>query len=365
MIETEAKGAAQPAPPRLRLKKITVFSSLDRNPSIDRYAEELSSAFPPEVDVDRVWFGKSSGLRGRVWDKHFKYAMLARRRQGEANVIVSEGYSFLLFAVDPRRTLVVCHDVHPLLYPGRGGAWRLRYRLNLRIMARARAVVTVSENTRRDLLRNCPWFSPEQVVAIHSGLGSYWKPFGSTAELTAFRKGYGLENKRVVLHVGNDNWYKNFGSLLRAVAKLSAPDLLLVKVGEIGAANRRLADELRLDASMLQIPYAATRDLVFFYNLAEMLVFPSLSEGFGWPPLEAMACGCPVIASRGGSLPEVLDDSYLPVEATDVDGLAAAISRLLNDPALRASLVASGLRHAAQFQWTRTAQRMLEILGPA
>jgi len=107
---------------------------------------------------------------------------------------------------------------------------------------------------------------------------------------------------------------------------------------------------------------ASDEELLLFYNLSDMLVFPSSHEGFGWPPLEAMACGCPVITTRKASLPEVCGEACLYVEPFDIHGIASAIRELLENCSLRAQLIARGKCQAHRFSWRHTDSRMLELL---
>ncbi|MGH9668966.1 MAG: glycosyltransferase family 4 protein [Terriglobales bacterium] len=355
--------------------RITIFTSVDGNYSIDRYAQELSESFPSNVEIKKLGLEKRPGLRGRILDKHLKYLRLARREQGDWNIIVSETYSFLLLAVEGSRSLVVCHDVHPLIENKKRGVLRsllrgeLRrliyvaaYRVNLRLMRRARRIVTVSRHTREDLLRFCPFLSPDKVVAVHSGVSGNWAVIRDSTRLAELRSARGLEGKKVILHVGNDSWYKNFQGLLRAFALLKGEDLVLVKAGDISRENRWLIQELGIAGRVVHIQGAKPEELVALYNIAEMLAFPSLHEGFGWPPLEAMACGCPVLTTRRASLPEVCGDSCLCVEPEDIPEMAAAMSRLMNTPALRDELVRKGFEQVKQFPWQKTAEGILSLL---
>jgi len=343
--------------------RVCIFSSPDGIPSLDRYARELAQGFPPEVEVEVITVPRRPGLMGRIFDKYLKYLRVARRSKADYNIIVSEGFAFLLLALDGRRTLVVCHDVHPLLQrgPSPRGFWRERYQFNLRMLRRAKRVVAVSEHTRDDLLKHCPFLIAEQVVAVHNGVAESWSATPDAASMTAFTRRHGLDGKTYLLHVGNDNWYKNFAGVLRAFASLPHQDLLLVKVGEVGPANQGLIGELGLSGRVLHVPHASAEELIQFYRSARMLVFPSWHEGFGWPPLEAMACGCPVISSNKGSLPEVCGDACLYVEPGDTAGIAAAVERLLADAGLRAELAAKGKAQAARFRWADTAQAMLSL----
>ena len=340
--------------------RLAVFPGIDGNASIDRYARELAANVPPGIQAEVVRFQKSSGLKGAFYDRYLKYLYVARQNRADYNIIASESYSFLLLGLPPERTVVVCHDLHPLIYRGWSGTYRLRYKMNLRIMRRARAIIAISEHTRKDLLKYCPFIPPEKVFAIHNGLERKWRRIEDEARLDLVRRTYGLEGKTFILHVGNDNWYKNVATLLRAIAAVDDPNLVLVKVGDCGAPNRELIQQLGIANRFVHIRGADDDQLMSLYSLANMLVFPSLHEGFGWPPLEAMACGCPVITTRQASLPEVCGEACLYVEPRDVEGIAASIRRMKDEPVLRADLIRRGLLQAQKFDWKETAQAIFQ-----
>jgi glycosyltransferase involved in cell wall biosynthesis len=351
--------------------KISIFPSLDNNFSIDRYAAELAQNFPPGVDVTKVRFERSAGLWGKVIDGHLRYSWIARKERADCNIIVSEMYSFLLLVLDKKRTIVVCHDLHPLLDKSTvEGLWKRlriesykwRFKVNLRLMKDAAFIVTVSRNTRDELLNFCPFIRSEKVVPLHSGLESRWGTLNDEEAQAGTKRKYGLTNKRVVFHLGNDNWYKNFGSLLRAFAVLRDPSLVLLKVGDIGPANKQLILNLGMTDRVVHVESVSDQELVLLYNLSDVLVFPSSHEGFGWPPLEAMACSCPVITTKNASLSEVCGDACLYVEPFDIPGIAGAIRELLANSSLRDELIAKGKRQAERFSWRNTTSGMLELI---
>ncbi len=343
--------------------RLAVFPGIDGNASIDRYARELAANVPPGIQAEVVRLRKSPGLKGTLYERYLKYLYVARQTRADYNIVATEGYSFLLLALPPERTVVICHDLHPLIYRGWAGTYRLRYKLNLRLMRRARAVVAISEHTKKDLLKYCPFIPSEKVFAIHNGLARKWKRVEDETRLQQVRGSYGLGGKTIVLHVGNDNWYKNFATLLRAVAAVDDPKLVLVKVGDCGAPNRELIQQLGIANRFVHIRGADDDQLMSLYSLAAMLVFPSLHEGFGWPPLEAMACGCPVITTRQASLPEVCGEACLYVDPRDVEGIAAAIRSIVKNSDTRADLIRRGLLQAQKFDWRRTAQAILQVVN--
>jgi glycosyltransferase involved in cell wall biosynthesis len=342
--------------------KLAIFGNIDGNISIERYARELAANTPQNVDAQIVGIRKSPGIQGAVYDRYVRYFQIARKIKADCNLIVSEAYAFLMFALGAERTIVVCHDLHALIYRGWTGTYRFRYKMNLRMLPRARAIVTVSEHTKNDLLKYCPFIPPEKVFAIHNGLERKWRPVTDQVRLDELRRTYDLDGKKIILHVGNDNWYKNFATLLRAFATLDDPSLVLVKVGECGTANQVLIQDLGISDRFLQIRWADDARLMCIYSIAQMLVFPSLHEGFGWPPLEAMACGCPVIATRKASLPEVCGEACLYVEPRDVNGIAAAVRTLMKKADLRADLIGRGLLQAQKFDWRQTSRAILQTI---
>ena len=156
----------------------------------------------------------------------------------------------------------------------------------------------------------------------------------------------------------------NLISLLGAFSKLRKqfPRLKLVKVGTAGRADayRRntisQAESLGVCQDIVFTDHVPDSDLPLYYSSASVLVYPSLYEGFGFPPLEAMACGCPVVSSNASSLPEVMGDAGIIVDPLDVDGIAEAVSRVLGDRHLRQQMVAKGLVQASKFTWHRAAE---------
>jgi glycosyltransferase involved in cell wall biosynthesis len=175
-----------------------------------------------------------------------------------------------------------------------------------------------------------------------------------------------------VLFVGSVERRKNLRGLLQAYARLLETDvacpLVIVGTRRRGAGEiGRTLQELHLEESVIFTGYVPDADLPAIYTGADLFVFPSLYEGFGLPPLEAMACGTPVVCSNAASLPEVVGDAAIMVDPYDVEGLAEAMLRVLTDADLREHLRRKGLERARQFTWERTARETVavyrEVLG--
>jgi glycosyltransferase involved in cell wall biosynthesis len=235
--------------------------------------------------------------------------------------------------------------------------------MNLRLLKRARAVVAVSKHTREQLLRHCPFLDPQRVVAIHNGLQLRWRAITDASRLEEFRTVHGFKMEKFILHVGSDSWYKNFSALLRGFAEIEDKSIALVKAGRISSEERQLIASLGIEARVKQFTELSDEQLVVLYNCAEAVVFPSLHEGFGWPPLEAMACGCPVIAGDRPSLPEICGEAALYVDPEKPSEIAAAIARLRSEPGLRSDLKRKGFEQAAKYDWQQTAQSILALFN--
>ena len=181
------------------------------------------------------------------------------------------------------------------------------------------------------------------------------------------RARYGLAPD-YLLHVGTLQPRKNLARLMEAAASLRArwPELQLVLAGQPGwQAGPILAQARAHSDSVRLLDYVPDDDLPGLYSGARAFVFPSLYEGFGFPVLEAMACGTPVVCSNTSSLPEVAGEAALLMDPEDTAALAGAIGRLLEDTALRENLIARGLEQARKFSWERAAQETLAVLDIA
>jgi glycosyltransferase involved in cell wall biosynthesis len=177
------------------------------------------------------------------------------------------------------------------------------------------------------------------------------------AQVAAFRAEHGLP-ERFILFVGTLEPRKNVARLIEAFSRLpkNRPPLMLVGGrGWFYDEVFRQIQVLDLSDQVRHLGYVPAEELPLWYNAASLFVYPSLYEGFGLPPLEAMACGTPVVASNGSSVPEVVGPAGLLVEPTDTEAMAAAMERALSDQDLRLRMRAAGLVQASGFSWRQTA----------
>ena len=232
-----------------------------------------------------------------------------------------------------------------------------------RSIRKANFILADSENTRKDLLE-LMGVASERVEVLYAGVGESFRPSdGGRA-----RARYGLP-ERFILSLGTLEPRKNFARLVRAFAILkrglrSNNDLKLVIAGRKGWLYEEIfgaVEECGLEGDVIFPGYVEDEDLPSLYSAAELFVYPSIYEGFGLPPLEAMACGTPVVASEAPPLPEVLGDAALFFSPYDEEAMASAMEKALLDEGLRLKLREKGFARSSQFSWEKSAQKLLEI----
>lgn len=284
-------------------------------------------------------------------------------------VDVFHGTNFLLsHPVRRAKRVVSIHDLTVMLFPQWHPAARVReMRAGLQASAAvADRIIAVSRYTKNDIVKHLAVES-DRVTVVPLAVDPSLRPL-PRHEIDAALAPLGLAHGTYLLFLGTIEPRKNVGRLLDAMVG-AGPDVgPLVLAGELGWGNDvlgpRLA-ELAREGRIRALGYVPEALRIKLLGGARALVYPSLYEGFGLPPLEAMACGTPVIASDVSSLPEVVGDAALLVNPLDVDALANAIKRLWHDETLRAELRSRGLVRARQFSWETTARLTLDVYAAA
>lgn len=269
-----------------------------------------------------------------------------------------------LFSV-PFKTIITIADLMPMLFPKLYSVRAvMRHKLlGAKIIRSADRIIAISESTKRDLI-NYLKAPEEKIRVIYLAAGNNFKQL-QPGEVAEFKHKYNLDFP-FILFVGLLHPPKNIPRLIRAYHKISNPGLghKLVIAGKKGPKCKEIfetAEKLNLQREVIFTGYIPDDDLPRLYNAADLFVFPSLYEGFGMPPLEAMACGTPVITSNTSSLPEVVGDAGITLNPYDVDGLARAMQEVLTNDRLRLKMVKKGLEQAKKFSWEKAAKETLRV----
>jgi glycosyltransferase involved in cell wall biosynthesis len=257
-------------------------------------------------------------------------------------------------------SVVTIHDISPILFPQTFRRinrmytkWAIR-----RSAKHAAQLFTVSEHAKQEIVDHLG-VTPERVTVTYDACDARFSP-ASPAELAAFRQRNNLPD-RYLFYLGTLEPRKNIPRLIDAYAQIAkesgVPLLIGGGKGWLYEPILAQAERLQLGDMLRFVGYVPQAEQHLWYGAATAFVFPSLYEGFGMPPLEAMACGTPVIASNASCLPEIVGDAALQVDPYDIDALAAAMRRVLNDTDLQADMRAKGIVQAGKFSWLETAKR--------
>jgi len=264
-------------------------------------------------------------------------------------------------------SVMTIYDLTGLLLPA---CATMRDRLITRLLLRAYAhkashILTISEHSKQDIVRLLG-IPPEKATVAFPGVDPCFRPISDTDALAPTLQHYKIL-RPFVLFVGTLEPRKNIATLLKAyesARSTNASNHQLVIVGRKGWLHNGILETIELlglrDRVILTGP-VPDPDLVHLYNAAELFVYPSLYEGFGLPPLEAMACGTPTITSNAGALPEVVGDAALTVDPRDPEGLATAIVEVLQDAGMRQEMSERGLARASMFSWADTAAQTMSV----
>jgi glycosyltransferase involved in cell wall biosynthesis len=275
---------------------------------------------------------------------------------------------YVLPALAPCRSVVTIHDcIHlrfPQYLPSRLGHTYARMALWVATHRSAR-VLTVSEASKRDILE---FFDvPEsKITVIYNAIDERFSEEPAADEVLRVKERYQL-NDPFILYAGNIKPHKNLVRLIEAFSQIRQGPFQELKLLIIGdqisklPALRRAVHQLKLHKHVRFLGYIPDETLAVLYRSAEVFVFPSLYEGFGLPPLEAMASGTPVVTSNVSSLPEVAGDAAVLVDPYDVDSIVEGLRRVLSDPALAAELRRKGLERAREFSWERSVAKTRQV----
>ncbi|MFV9567104.1 glycosyltransferase family 4 protein [Thermoanaerobacter mathranii] len=329
--------------------------------SVPQYFTEQSNIKVKKIpDVTQPKYGKQAAIYRFIWTNT---SLLNYLKKEEVDLLYSTTHHGPLAY---KNQIITIHDLLPIHFNYKNSFQRILqtnyFKFVLpRIIKRTKKIITISDCTKSDIIK---YFNvqEEKIMRIYNGYDKNLFFPRDNAKSYIYEK-YKVED--YILAVGASYPHKNYDTLIKAISLISDKNVSLIIVGgrnEYRNYLKKLTRELNLADKVLFIEYVPQEDLPYFYSAAKCLVYPSLYEGFGLPPLEAMACGCPVITSNTSSLPEVVGDAGVMVNPYNVEEIARAIDLVLSNENLRREMIEKGLKQVQKFSWRKTAEEIYKVI---
>ena len=285
---------------------------------------------------------------------------------GGVDVFITPNFLFTNLSPSVRKIMIV-HDltfeIYPEFFTAKKRLWHALIGPR-QLCEKAQTVVAISQNTRRDIEKIYK-INPAKIKVIYQGINDiFFQPITAEQKNTVRQK-YGLPDN-YIFYLGNLEPRKNVESLLKAFEKTPDQSVNLVLAGSQAWKYQAIQKIWQNSSSKKRVKFLGYVDAVdkpALYSLAKFLVYPSIYEGFGLPPLEAQACGTPVITSFSSSLVEAIGDSGLLIDPNNITELTQVINHLLADDSLRQELASRGFKNAEKFHWEKTAAEILNLIN--
>ena len=322
-------------------------------------SRNLKNLYPERVTLAPSFTSPGMGFWGHllrlVWQQSVLPFKVRKERPSLFYSTVPEGLLGLR-----QKQIITVHDLLPVKYPASCPKMSYYFHYSLpTLLNNSKAIICVSENTKKDLMARHP-VEGKPVYVIYEGFDrTRFYP----REKGGVRKWFGFTD--YLLYVGDMRPYKNLENNLAAFARLNLRGYKFVIGGKkdprFYPKVEKKARDLGIRDRVIFLDYVSQEHLPHLYSEAAAFVFPSLYEGFGLPPLEAMACGCPVVVSHAASLPEVCGDGAYYVDPYDVESIAEGVHRVLKDELLRSTLIGKGFERTKLFSWEKAAKEHLKV----
>lgn len=295
------------------------------------------------------------------YDKKNEYIFIENNQFPKADLIHYPYFDPFFITLPGRfstKTIVTVHDLTPLVFPEHfpaGFRGKIKWFIQRSRLKKVDSIITDSDCSKKDV-QNIVGISKEKIQTVYLAAGERFKEIKSEDQKLKTRKKFSLP-ENFLLYVGDATWNKNLPELIKAVKKTKYK---LVFVGKVWSGEdpnfhpwnndlHFVRSEIKYNEQFLNLGFLSDEDLTSVYNLASVLVVPSIYEGFGLPVLEAMKSGCPVICSRGGSLPEVAGDAAMYIDGFDNNNILPVINNVMGDSSLRRKMKELGFAQANKF----------------
>ncbi|MBE6050909.1 MAG: glycosyltransferase family 4 protein [Clostridium sp.] len=318
---------------------------------------------PSEFIKDNVDITLTSGKYSRFYETYY-IPNLMKKENMNLYHLTQNGIGFPFEFDIP--VVVTVHDLIPYTMPETVGKGYLNKFLKEMpsIISLTKGIITVSEYSKKDIIRFFPSFPEDKIFVTPLATNDNFKPISKKYCKSYIKKNYMIDSD-FILYIGGFSSRKNVKGLILAFSEiknsLKKPHKLLIggSLRDEGLKLKEMVTSMGLENDVIFTGYLDDSILPIFYNASEAFIYPSLYEGFGLPPLEAMSCGTPVITSNLTSIPEVTENASLLINPFDINELSYTLLKLLNDESLKNTLKIKGLNRSKEFSWKKTAKETL------
>lgn len=360
-------------------KRITdlKFNIIDYNSLTVLFEKKYKSIFPQNNSnysnetsskklIQHVIFNRTINTGKNISDNidRYRYSTLIKKEIKKDNVkhIASQQFAYLLKSLKLDNTIITCYDLIPWAYENnRSSFWKN----NIEGLEKADKIITISEFSKSEIIKYVG-YSPNKIEIVYPAVDHdiYYK----TNDKSILKRLNISDSCKIILYVGSEEPRQNVDMLINAFSELKKqlPEVKLIKIGNPhlhGAREKilELIEKLNLQKDVIFMDYVPEEELPKWYNAADLVVYPCSYAGFGMPPLEAMACGTPVITSNSTSLPEVVGKAGIIVDPHKIRDLSSNMYDVLINEDLAENMSIKGLKRSKMFNWEESAKKTVEI----
>lgn len=329
----------------LSKRRCTLFTSINYNSNDQIHVTKITKFVRPYP------YKKLGGILRFLINQ--TYFTILAKRYNLAYLPTPHGSIFL------KNQVVTVHDLLALHFPKQHKLQYYYYKFFLPfILKNAKCIISISESTKQDLIKFYN-LSPQKIKVVHNGFDRNNFTYKADAK-EYIEKKYNLKN--FIFTVGSSYPHKNIDRLIKAFKDLDNQDLKLAITGHIGENQKKIISTYDIK-NVIFLGYIDSDDLPYFYSAATLMVYPSLYEGFGFPPLEAMSCNCPVVVSNTSSLPEVCGDAVEYINPYNISSITHGIMKVIKDDEYRNHIIQKGHLQVCKFSWEQTSQDIIEVFN--
>ena len=325
------------------------------------------SSYKPKQLMSR-YFPNKINMR---FARYIEYPLQIRtiHKKYDIHHIIEEGYAHLIdLPLDNKRTIVTVHDLIPLL-SWKGIIQNLNYPHRPRLaeysfnsLKRAAHIITISQNTKKDLIKFCG-VKKKNISVIYNGCGKLFKPLPKKHKEILRKSKFKFPTDSFLILIMGHQSYKNHETALKVLSqlRLKKKNIYIVRLGRKNESWSKLKKYYSLNKYIIELNWLKPNEVSELYNSVDCLLFPSWYEGFGRPPLEAMASGVPVVASNVASIPEVVGKAGLLYDPNDVKGMTKGINLILKNKKVRNQMIKKGIKQSFLFSWEKNVEETIKV----